>query len=69
MRDRDALVSIARNRHLGRGSSSGPDGRARYAHRVAICVVDLPPVPERPDGGTKLTLASCLETLRMGGNL
>jgi hypothetical protein len=45
MRHRYALVSIARQRHLDRRSSRCPDGRARYAYRIANYVFDLRPVP------------------------
>ena len=43
MRHRNALVSIARLRHLDRCGSSVPNGRARYVHRVDICVRNYPP--------------------------
>ena len=46
MRHRNALGSIARQRHLDRRSSCFPDGRARYAYRVDICILNFPPVPE-----------------------
>jgi hypothetical protein len=46
MRHRNALVSIARQRHLDRRSSCCPDGHARYAYWVDICVLIPPPVPE-----------------------
>jgi hypothetical protein len=39
MRHRNALVSIARQRHLDRRSSYCPDGHARYAYWVDICVL------------------------------
>ena len=61
MRNRDALVSIARERNLDLGSCRCSDGRARYAYRVAICVIDLSPVPEGTAGGTKPTFAKSLK--------
>ncbi len=39
MRHRNALVSIARQRHLDRRSSCCPDGHARYTYWVDICVL------------------------------
>jgi hypothetical protein len=63
MRHRDALGSIAYQRHLDRRSRRCPDGRARYFYRIYICVLDTPPVPEGAAGGTKLTFLPCLRSL------
>jgi len=65
MRHRDALGSIACQRHLDRRSSCCPDGRARYVYRVDICVLDLPPVPEGAAGGTKLAFLPGLKPLSL----
>jgi hypothetical protein len=63
MRRRDALGSIACQRHLDSRSRRCPDGRARYVYRIDICVLDPPPVPEGAAGGTKLAFLPGLKPL------